>query len=94
MEWTPRTKTRGKKVGLVACLFRGLSISAMNHNSVALIDLGEGHFTHWKSVRDFFLKTKGFWRKVYEIFGSEMPLGPRNRSQAIGKETRPILCKF
>ena len=44
----------------------------------------EGHFTHWKSVRDFFrtvrifgaffLKTKGFLPEVYEIFGIEMPL--------------------
>ena len=47
----------------------------------------EGQFTYWKSVRDFFrtkgfirifdgffLKTKGFLPKVYEIFWSEMPL--------------------
>ena len=48
----------------------------------------EGHFTHWKKrtrffqnkriytdFDGFFLKTKGFLPKVYEIFGSEMPLG-------------------
>ena len=48
----------------------------------------EGHFTHWKKRTRFFstkgflqifdgifLKTKGFLPKVYEIFGSEMPLG-------------------
>ena len=47
----------------------------------------EGQFTYWKSVRDFFrtkgfirifdgffLKTKGFLPKVYEIFWSEVPL--------------------
>ena len=47
----------------------------------------EGQFTCWKRVRDFFrtkgfirifdgyfLKTKGFLPKVYEIFWSEMPL--------------------
>ena len=48
----------------------------------------EGHFTHWEKrtrffqnkridadFAGFFLKTKGFLPKVYEIFGSEMPLG-------------------
>ena len=51
----------------------------------------EGHSTHWKKrARVFqhkriytdldgsFLKTKGFLTKVYEIFGSEMPLGFSN----------------
>ena len=44
--------------------------------------LGEGHFTHWKKctrffrtigfiriLNGFFLKTKGFLPKMYEIFG-------------------------
>ena len=48
----------------------------------------EGHFTHSKKrtrffqnkriytdFDGFFSKTKGFLPKVYEIFGSEMPLG-------------------
>ena len=51
------------------------------------VNITEGQFTYWKSVRDFFrakgfirifdgffLKTKGFLSKVYEIFWSEMPL--------------------
>ena len=46
-----------------------------------------GHFTHWEKRTRFFrtkgfiriydglfLKAKGFLPKVYEIFGSEMPL--------------------
>ena len=58
------------------------------HQLIIFLVVTEGHFTHWKSVRDFF-RTKGFMRifdafflrikrflpKGYEIFGSEMPLG-------------------
>ena len=34
----------------------------------------EGHFTNWKKRNGFCLKTKGVLPKVYEIFGSELPL--------------------
>ena len=64
----------------------------------------EGHFTHLKSVRDFFgtkgflrifhgffLKTKGFLLKVYEIFGSEMPLDYFHENHSVNQELRSWL---
>ena len=61
--------------------FSALEVRIKSYDSI------KGHFTHWKKRTRFFstkgflqifdgifLKTKGFLPKVYEIFGSEMPL--------------------
>ena len=79
------------------CLFTPLNFFRIVLPESLPLFVDEGQFTYWKSVRDFFrtkgfirifdgffLKTKGFLPKVYEIFWSEMPLVCRYCMHACG----------